>query len=148
MKPVVVCVFSACLMGGFAAPFSAAAGDLVYKPRNPSFGGNPFNSDHLLGLAERQNQYKDNGRSSTFSRNESRTDALVRRLESRISSAIAEQAADAILGTGDDPQDSGRIQFGDQVIEFDRGTEQLVLTILDERTGEATEISLPILQVN
>jgi curli production assembly/transport component CsgF len=136
------------VIGALALPAGAAAGDLVYQPRNPSFGGNPFNSDHLLGLAERQNQFRDNGGGRAIDTDRSRTEELVRRLESRISSAIAEQAADAILGNTDDPQDSGRIQFGDQVIEFDRGTEQLVLTILDQATGEATEISLPILQVN
>ena len=131
-----------------AAPLSAMAGDLVYQPRNPSFGGNPFNSDHLIGLAERQNQYKeDEGASRRFER-PSPADQLVRRLESRISSAIAEQAADAILGEGDNSSDSGRIVFGDQVIEFERGTESVQLKVIDQAAGTETEISLPLLQVN
>src|SRR3546814_2637402 len=33
-------------------PFGpATAQDIVYTPSNPSFGGNPFNSAHLLGVA-------------------------------------------------------------------------------------------------
>ncbi|MBC7156547.1 MAG: hypothetical protein H5U20_03415, partial [Rhodobacteraceae bacterium] len=35
-----------------AAP--AIAGDLVYQPVNPSFGGNPGNSGHLLSIANAQ----------------------------------------------------------------------------------------------
>ena len=41
----------------FACTTSAAAEDLVYTPVNPSFGGNPFNSAHLLGIANAQKGY-------------------------------------------------------------------------------------------
>ena len=32
----------------------AQAGDITYTPVNPSFGGSPLNSSHLLGLANAQ----------------------------------------------------------------------------------------------
>lgn len=35
------------------------ASDLVNTPINPSFGGNPFNSSHLLAVANAINRYKD-----------------------------------------------------------------------------------------
>lgn len=35
----------------------AGAAELVYRPLNPSFGGNPNYSGHLIGLAQIQNQY-------------------------------------------------------------------------------------------
>jgi curli production assembly/transport component CsgF len=38
---------------------AAAAGQLVYRPVNPSFGGDPFNSAHLLGIANANDRYKD-----------------------------------------------------------------------------------------
>ena len=38
-------------MVALALAGSAAAQELVYTPVNPSFGGNPFNSAHLLGTA-------------------------------------------------------------------------------------------------
>ncbi|TVV76780.1 curli assembly protein CsgF, partial [Sphingomonas solaris] len=44
-----------CLIGA-SAP---ALAEIVYQPVNPSFGGNPFNSSHLLGIANAQNDYKD-----------------------------------------------------------------------------------------
>ncbi|HEX5379077.1 MAG TPA: curli assembly protein CsgF, partial [Phenylobacterium sp.] len=34
------------------------AQQLVYTPVNPTFGGNPFTSGHLLAEANAQNQYK------------------------------------------------------------------------------------------
>jgi curli production assembly/transport component CsgF len=37
----------------------AAAGQLTYRPVNPSFGGDPFNSAHLLGIANANDRYKD-----------------------------------------------------------------------------------------
>ena len=39
------------------------AQEIVYRPINPSFGGHPLNSSHLLGLAERQNPYQEDRRS-------------------------------------------------------------------------------------
>jgi curli production assembly/transport component CsgF len=38
---------------------AAAAGQLTYRPINPSFGGDPFNSAHLLGIANANDRYKD-----------------------------------------------------------------------------------------
>jgi curli production assembly/transport component CsgF len=38
---------------------AAAAGQLTYRPVNPSFGGDPFNSAHLLGIASANDRYKD-----------------------------------------------------------------------------------------
>lgn len=42
-------------------PTTAVAGDLVYTPKNPSFGGNPNNFDSLIGLAQIQNQHTADG---------------------------------------------------------------------------------------
>src|SRR5690606_32122233 len=45
---------SLALMFWTVAAFGASAGQLVYKPVNPSFGGDPLNSSHLMGLASAQ----------------------------------------------------------------------------------------------
>lgn len=39
-------------------PASLKASELVYKPINPSFGGNPLNGSFLLGKASAQNKHK------------------------------------------------------------------------------------------
>lgn len=53
-KPLLL---AAVLAAAVSAAGSAPASELVYTPRNPSFGGNPFNSDHLIGTAQAQNKY-------------------------------------------------------------------------------------------
>ena len=45
----------------------ALAQDIVYQPVNPSFGGNPFNSNHLLGIANAQNDFTNPASSSSNS---------------------------------------------------------------------------------
>lgn len=122
---------------------SSAATDLVYQPINPSFGGNPFNSSHLLGLAERQNDHKDNSHPSF---NDSPADQFVRQLQSRMLSSLASQVNDAIFG--ENAAESGRIVFGDQIITFERGLEGVHLVIQDLAGGSQTEITVPLLQVH
>ena len=49
-------ILAGCALGT-AAAVPAMAQDMVYQPVDPSFGGNPFNSAHLLGIANAQNDY-------------------------------------------------------------------------------------------
>ncbi len=122
--------------GALALP--AAAQDITYTPINPSFGGNPFNSSHLLGIANAQNDYRDPA--STTSSN-SQADIFARQLQSRLLSSLSSQIVDAIFG--ENPQESGTISFGGQTIEFVRSLESVTLTITDDATGEVTNIVIP-----
>lgn len=126
-----------------AASQSASAQDIVYEPVNPSFGGNPFNSAHLLGIANAQNDFKDpKARESG-----SQADIFARQLQSRLLSALSSQIVDAIFG--ENPQEHGIIRFGGQTIEFTRGLEEVTLLITDDATGEVTTIVIPtFLEVN
>lgn len=122
----------------------ALAQDLTYQPINPSFGGNPFNSGHLLGIANAQNDYRD---PRTTAANSSQADAFARQLQSRLLSALSSQIVDAIFG--ENPQESGTIKFGGQTIEFARGLEDVTLTITNDESGEITTIVVPtFLDVN
>lgn len=129
---------SVCLLMSAAAP--AMAQELVYTPVNPSFGGDSFNSAHLLGIANAQNDYKDKDSSATSN---SQMDQFVRQLQSRLLSSLAAQVNDAIFG--ENPQESGTITFGDQVITFVRGVDSVQLTIEDLAAGTTTEIIIPLL---
>jgi curli production assembly/transport component CsgF len=122
---------------GLAVAAPAAASDLVYTPINPSFGGNPFNSAHLLGIANAQNDYRD-PRSTTGT---SQADLFARQLQSRLLSALSSQLVNAIFG--DNPQESGTISFGGQTVEFVRDLENVTITITDDATGEETVIVVP-----
>ena len=124
-----------------AAP--AAAQDIVYEPVNPSFGGNPFNSAHLLGIANAQNKFKDPDSASSGSPAE----IFARQLQSRLLSALSSQIVDAIFG--ENPQQHGVIKLGGQTIEFTRGLDEVTLTITNDETGEVTTIVVPtFLDVN
>ena len=113
------------------------AQDITYQPVDPTFGGNPFNSSHLLGIANAQNKYKD----PSAQKSTSQADIFAQQLQSRLLSALSSQIVDAIFG--ENPQQHGTIQFGGQTITFDRGIDAVTLTITDDGTGEVTTIVVP-----
>ena len=119
-----------------AAAGASSAQDISYAPINPSFGGNPFNSGHLLGLANAQNDYTDPARATT----QSQAQQFSRQLQSRLLSSLASQVTNAIFG--DNPQESGRFVFGGQTVEFIRTLESVRLTITEE-DGTETIIEIP-----
>ncbi|HEY8593634.1 MAG TPA: curli assembly protein CsgF [Devosiaceae bacterium] len=132
------------------AASSAGAADLVYTPINPSFGGNPLNSSHLLSIASAQKTATayDAPKPSTGgtdgsggSTSTSDVDLFIRQLQGRLLSALASQVTEAIFGTN--PQDHGTITFGDTTVVFDRGVADITLTITDNTTGTVTVISVP-----
>lgn len=140
-------ITTACIAGAAlaAAAGSAMAQDIVYEPVNPNFGGNPFNSAHLLGAAEGQNDYKSPD-DEIDGLGTSEADLFVRQLQSRLLSGLASQVTDAIFG--DNPQEQGTITFGNQTIEFVRNLDNVTLTIFDSSTGETTTVVIPQLNVN
>src|SRR6478736_5548050 len=95
-------ILVSCVLGAAVAG-PAVAQDIVYQPVDPSFGGNPFNSAHLLGIANAQNDYKD----PAAQQSNSQADVFARQLQSRLLSALSSQIVDAIFG--ENPQESGTI---------------------------------------
>ena len=138
--------FLAIALGATILAFAGApalAQDITYQPVDPSFGGNPFNSAHLLGIANAQNDYKDPASRQT----NSQADIFARQLQSRLLSALSSQIVDAIFG--ENPQESGTISFGGQTIDFVRSLTEVTLTITDDTTGEVTTIVIPtFIEVN
>jgi len=139
-----------CLVAGLATGIPAAsAGDLVYTPINPSFGGNPLNSSHLLGLANaqrtataRSTESLSGGLDGSGSGATGSSDAelFVRQLQGRLLSALASQVTDAIFGPN--PEASGTIKFGDTTIFFDQSSGSEIVLRITEATG-VTEIVVP-----
>ena len=121
------------------------AQELVYQPINPSFGGNPLNSPHLLATANAQ---KDSGRSNSRSltgglSSQADSDLFLRQLKSRLLSSLASQVSEAIFG--ENPQDFGTVTFGDQQVTFERTLDSIRLVVLDDATGTETVIEVPTL---
>ena len=135
---------TACL----GAPVAADASQITYTPVDPSFGGNPGNSSHLLSIANAQNNYSapvtaTSGGTGGSSATQTQAAQFLAQLQSRFISALASNVTNAIFGAN--PQDHGQIVFGDQTITFDRGLDAVSISILDASTGQTTDISVPIL---
>lgn len=129
--------------GCMATATPGLAQDLVHEPISPTFGGNPFNSNHILGIANAQNDTTD---PDAVDRND-QSSIFARQLESRLLSALSSQIVDAIFG--ENPQEQGTITFGGQTIEFFRSLDEVTLIIRDDNTGEETRIVIPLfLEVN
>ena len=130
-----------------AIPVSVLSGPLVYTPINPSFGGNPGNSSHLLSIASAQRNATasdvDIDGDGTIDPGEipgsSDADLFVRQLQGRLLSALASQVTEAIFG--ENPQDNGTITFGETTVTFERTLSSIRLTIVDP-TG-TTVIEVP-----
>jgi curli production assembly/transport component CsgF len=119
-----------------AASTAASAQQQVYTPINPSFGGNPFNSPHLLGIANAQNNFKDPSAPSN-----SQTDIFARQLQSRLLAALSNNIVNAIFGPN--AKDNGTVDFGGQTISWTRELDQVVVTITDDASGTSTTINVP-----
>jgi curli production assembly/transport component CsgF len=135
--PVFSSRFGVVVVFAFITP---AMADMVYKPINPSFGGDSFNSSHLQGLAASQNQYKESSSSSQ----QSNSERFLSMLQSRLYSSLATQVSEAIFG--ENAQPSGTITFDDQTISFVNDGTQVTLSVLDTTTGHVTNITIPIVQ--
>lgn len=117
----------------------SAMADMVYRPINPSFGGDPFNSSHLNSLATAQNLHKQSSTTTT----QTASERFLSMLESRLYSSLASQVADAIFG--ENAQDDGTITFDDQQVHFHNTGTEIQLTITDFITGKVTTITVPTL---
>ena len=125
-------------LGGALCASPVMAQDLVHTPISPTFGGNPFNSNHILGIANAQNNTSD---PDAVDRND-QSSIFARQLESRLLSALSSQIVDAIFG--ENPQEQGTITFGGQTIEFFRNLDEVTLVIRDDNSGEETRIVIPL----
>lgn len=111
----------------------ASAGELVYRPLNPSFGGDPFMGSYMLNKAQSQDTNTDpNTRSSERL---SSTDRLIQSLESRLISQLLSDVGSGDISEGGFDSD----EFS--VVVRDEGG-QLVVRVVDKLTGDVTNISV------
>ena len=114
---------------------TAQAGELIYTPVNPSFGGSPLNGSQLLNNANAQNKYEKK------EEKQSQAELFAKQLQSRLYSALAGQITDAIFG--ENAQESGTVQFDDQIIQWSQGLDSVIVTITNQTTGAVTVIEVP-----
>lgn len=111
----------------------ATGGELVYRPINPSFGGDPFVGSFLLGKAQSQDTQEDPNRPSF--QPDSPTERLIQSLESRLISRLISDVSSGDISEGSfDSEDFG-------VVVRDEGG-QLVINVTDKITGDITSVSV------
>lgn len=120
----------------FVAFFTSYAQQLVYTPVNPNFGGNPLNYNGLINSANLQNQFDDykNNKDSSLLNNFSET--VKRQILSQLSRKLFADNADL------ENLEEGTFEIGDLIISIDETREGTVIRIIDNQTGEVTEIIL------
>lgn len=134
-----------------AASPSAFAGNLVYQPVNPAFGGSPLNGGWLQSEAQAQNEHQrkqqrleqlrnaiEQERSGT-SRDLTPGQLFARQLQSQLYGSLANQITQAIFG--ENAQQSGTFRFEGTTINFRRVGPNVELTINDGTT--TTVVTVP-----
>jgi curli production assembly/transport component CsgF len=115
---------------------AASAQQLVYTPRDPSFGGNPLNATQLMALANAQNQ----NQRSTASTSLTEGQQFAQQLQSRLLSSLADSVTNTIFGTN--AQSQGSFNFAGESVTYVRGLSNTTLTLTDS-TGAQTVITVP-----
>jgi curli production assembly/transport component CsgF len=119
------------------------AQDFVYTPKNPAFGGNPYNYSWLLSSAQAQNDTEKATATSSASSTAS-TNLLTnftQSLNQQILSQISRQIVSKQFGEGG--LSAGTYVLGDYQIQVADQTNGLNITILDNKTGSQTSVVVP-----
>lgn len=117
---------------------TVSAQDLVYKPKNPAFGGDTFNYQWLASSAESQNKFSDKSISQPAQTELERfTASLNSLLLTQVSSSLFKQQF------GNDGIKIGSYTFGSLSVEVYPSSGGLTVEILDTKTGEQTRVIIP-----
>ena len=121
--------------------FSASAQSLIYRPINPSFGGDTFNYNWLLSSAQVQDKTKDPTLSKTgITKEASALEDFTTGLNRQLLSTLSRQLFSNQFG--EEGIKEGTYQYGDFVVDVSPGSEGLVVKITDGKGGE-TAITVP-----
>jgi len=129
----------------FFIGFSVAQ-NLVYKPKNPAFGGDTFNYQWMLSSAESQNLLKDPDGEKGYEQ-QSELERFRDNLNSQLLSYLSRELFDNQFGTGTSGTGfgthNGVYTFGSLSVELYESNLGLVVNILDILTGEETQVIIP-----
>ncbi|HLW42375.1 MAG TPA: curli assembly protein CsgF [Flavobacterium sp.] len=122
-----------------AISFAGVSGygqQLVYTPVNPNFGGNPMNYSGLLASANAQNQFDDKNNLFNSSLLDNFSETVKRQILSQLSRKLFDDNEDL------SNLESGTFEIGGLIISIDDTRNGTVIRIIDNETGEVTEIIL------
>ena len=120
--------------------YSISAQDLVYKARNPAFGGDTFNYQWLLSGAQAQDTYQNPSLTTTSAGSnslDSFKESLNRQLLSRLSSQLITNQF------GEDDLKPGSYVLGDYQVDVTNSLDGILIDIFDQATGQSTQLLIP-----
>jgi len=116
--------------------------DFIYTPKNPAFGGNPYNYSWLLSSAQAQNDIKT--ASATSSYNSASTDPLTSFTTSLNQQILSELSRQIVAKQfGENALTAGTYTLGNYQINISNQSSGLNITILDNSSGTSTTVSVP-----
>ena len=118
---------------------SVSAQDLVYKPKNPAFGGDTFNYQWLASSAESQNKFREKVDDSQKPQTE------LERFAANLNSQLLNQVSSSLFAQqfGTKGITVGTYNFGSLAVEVYPSSGGLTVDILDTKTGERTQVIIP-----
>ncbi|MDX5435756.1 MAG: curli assembly protein CsgF [Pontibacter sp.] len=120
---------------------SVQAQDLVYEPKNPAFGGNPYNYSWLQSSAQAQDKLKDPDAQdrSLFQRDplQDFKESLNRQILNQLSRQLV------VSQFGEDGLRPGSYTVGNYQIDITEGGSGINIVIVDTGTGDQTTVTIP-----
>lgn len=123
--------------GLFAATAPAGAQDLTFRFTDPSFGGNPFYSDHLLAIANLDRPSAPSTPNTPTTQEDLIAQQIRAQLLSQLSGTIRDAIANAPVGG------TGNYVVGNQTISFVRTATETTVTFTNTTTGEVNTVIIP-----
>jgi|LakMenE18May11ns_1017448.scaffolds.fasta_scaffold9026623_1 curli production assembly/transport component CsgF len=123
----------------FGMSISSNAQDLVYKPKNPAFGGDTFNYQWLLSSAEAQNKFTE------ADKNPYKQKTQLELFKENLNNQLLNQVSNSLFQKqfGNAGITPGSYVFGSMSVDIYPSNLGLVVDILDTDTGEKTQIIIP-----
>ena len=129
---------------GLLAGLGAAQGQtFIYRPVNPSFGGNTFNYQWMLSSAQAQDKSKDPTASTTAGRFGNDPNSLTNFSQSLQNQLLSQLARNLFTQQfGENGLQEGTFQFGDLQVIIANSTGGINIQITDGKGGQ-TSITVP-----
>lgn len=110
---------------------------LTYKPISPFFGGETFNYQMILASAQAQNDHKEPQKDNM---QKSSQQSFEERIKNQVMNQLSKELFDEQFSDG---MKEGVFNIGSMSIEIFETSEGMVINMLNTRTGEYTQITMP-----